>query len=145
MPEDCSLLVAWKLYLSCNILTEEKYVTPSCVRQWDRKQRRARLSEVARERTAVEMEPPREDRCRHASCFPLPKTAVFLKKGGGPPQECEYQLPKTKVLGQLLIARESRRYLIFSVRDLIVRMANDPGANRPRQFGGLRVMRQLGP
>ena len=56
---------AWKLYLSCNIFAEEKCVTLSSVRYWDRKQRCARLFQVARKRTTVEMESPGEDRCRH--------------------------------------------------------------------------------
>lgn len=37
----------------------------SCIRQWDRKECRARLVQVARKRTAVDVESPGEDRYSH--------------------------------------------------------------------------------
>jgi hypothetical protein len=52
---------AWKLYLSCNIFAEEKRVIVSRVRQRDPKQGCARLFQVARKRTTVEMESLGED------------------------------------------------------------------------------------
>ena len=58
---------AWDLYLSGNIFVEEKRVILSSVGYWDRKQRCARLFQVARKRTTVEMESPGEDRCRHVA------------------------------------------------------------------------------
>lgn len=42
-------------------------MTLSSVRYWDRHQRCARFPQVARKRTAVEMESPGEDRCCHVS------------------------------------------------------------------------------
>lgn len=42
-------------------------MTLSSVRYWDRQQRRARFSQVARKRTTVEMESLGEDRCCHIS------------------------------------------------------------------------------
>src|SRR6266446_3429521 len=59
--------LARKLYPGSNILGEEECVTPSSSRYWDRKQRCARLFQVAREGTTVEMESPGENRCRHVS------------------------------------------------------------------------------
>ncbi len=52
---------AWKLCLGCNISLEEKCVTPSGVRVPNGKQRCARLLQVARKRTTIEAESPRED------------------------------------------------------------------------------------
>ena len=40
---------------------------PFQIRYWDRKQRCARLFQVARKRTTVEMESPGEDGCRHVA------------------------------------------------------------------------------
>jgi hypothetical protein len=53
------------LNLGCNVFAGEERVASSCVRQWDRKQWRARLVQVAGKRTAVNVESPGEDRHRH--------------------------------------------------------------------------------
>ncbi len=58
---------AWDLYLSGKIFVEEKRIILSNVRYWDRKQRNARLFQVARKRTTVEMESPGKDRHRHVA------------------------------------------------------------------------------
>jgi hypothetical protein len=49
-------LAAGKLYPSCNIILEKRCVTLSSIGYWDRKQRRARLPEITRKSTGVQIE-----------------------------------------------------------------------------------------
>src|SRR5687767_8464614 len=61
-----------KLHVSRNILAEKKCVTPSCFRQWDRKQRYARLFQIPGKRSAVKVEFLGEDRCCYVLSRELP-------------------------------------------------------------------------